>query len=292
MARKGTQQRNGLNRNGPNRKNIVPEMVNKENLKSHDGKIAEEDPSNADHPVMSSNPSQESKNNAKGSGKKKKQRSAGVPCRGKSDDTNPNLSQTVDTSSKIRDPSGSDLSSGASGSRGNDEMFNSGNHNQKISSNNVSEDVPIENMMENNGLPAAVAGNDLRAVALYILKVASEWAEKQKPRFSTFTAVIRMGHNYVRLKLEHACPIIFTWILHFGKLMLVLSMIWLECGIRGLDSLLRLGTTSFFTVIWCSILSVIAMTGITKFLIFMVCSNHIPSHFVSPVAILSFSLMV
>ncbi|KAG1326150.1 Chaperone protein DnaJ [Cocos nucifera] len=262
MARKGNQQRNGLNRNGPNYKNVVSEMVNKESLKSHDGKIAEEEPS--------SSPSQEGKNNTKGSGKKSKQRSAGVSCRGKSDDTNPNLSQTVDTSSKIRDPAGSDLSSGASGSRGNDEMFNSSNHNQKVSSNNVPEGVPVENMMENSGLSAAVAGKDVRALALYILKVASEWVEQQKPRFTTFAAVLRMGHDYVRLKVEHVCPIIFTWILYFGKLILLLSMVWLECGIRGLDSLLRLGTTSFFTVIWCSILSVIAMTGITKFLILMV----------------------
>lgn len=278
MARKGNQQRNGLNRNGPSYKNIVSEMVSKEDLKSHDGKIAEEEPSTADHPVMSSSP-REGKNNTKGSGKKNKQRSAGVSCIGKSDDTNPNLSQTVDTSSTIRDPAGSDLSSGTSGSRGNDEMFNGSNYNQKISSNNVSEGVPVENMMQNSGLSAAVAGKDLRAVTLYILKVVSEWIEQQKPRFATVVAVIRMAQDYVRLKVEHVFPIIFTWILYFGKLMLLLSMVWLECGIRGLDSLLRLGTTSFFTVIWCSILSAIAMTGITKFLTLMVCSNHIPFSF-------------
>ena len=114
MARKGNQQRNGLNRDGLKYQNVVSEMVNKENLKSHDGKIAEEEPSSSP---------QEGKNNAKGSGKKNKQRSACVFGRRKSDDTNPNLSQTMDTSSRIRDPSGSGLSSGASGSKGNNEMI-------------------------------------------------------------------------------------------------------------------------------------------------------------------------
>ncbi|XP_073105714.1 uncharacterized protein [Elaeis guineensis] len=145
-------------------------------------------------------------------------------------------------------------------------MFNNGNHNQKILSNNVAEGIPVENMTENSSLSAAVAAKDLRAVAFYVLKVTSEWVEQQKPRFTTFVAVLQMGHDYVRLKVEHVCPIIFTWILYFGKLILLLSMVWLECCIRGLDSLLRLGTTSFFTVIWCSILSVIAMTESQNFL--------------------------
>lgn len=269
MARKGNQQRNGLNRNAPNHKNVVSETVDKENLKSHDGKIAEEELSNAYQQVMSSSPG-ESKNNTKGSGKKNKQRSANVSCRVKCDDKNPNLSQSADTSSKTRDPAASDLSSDASGSRGNDEMFCGSNHNQKISSNNVSEGVPVANVMENGGLSAAVAGRDLRALTSYILKVANEWLERQKPRFTTFTAVIWRGHNYVRLKVEHVSPIICTWMLFFGKLMLFLGMVWLDCSVRGLDSLFRLGTTSFFTVIWCSILSVIAMIGITKFLVVMV----------------------
>jgi DnaJ family protein C protein 14 len=44
-------------------------------------------------------------------------------------------------------------------------------------------------------------------------------------------------------------------------------MVWLDCALRGIDSFLRMGTTSFFSVIWFSIFSVIAMVGMLKFLI-------------------------
>ncbi|KAG9457764.1 hypothetical protein H6P81_002272 [Aristolochia fimbriata] len=118
--------------------------------------------------------------------------------------------------------------------------------------------------------PNVLAGWSLGSSALSVLKVAAEWFEKQKPLFDAVLTVLASGHDYVRLKVDRFYPIIWPWVVHFGKLVLLLSLVWFDCSIRGLDSLLRLGTTSFFTVIWCSILSMMAMIGFFKFLIMLV----------------------
>jgi len=55
---------------------------------------------------------------------------------------------------------------------------------------------------------------------------------------------------------------------------LLLLTVWLDCNVRGFDSLLRLGTNSLLAVLWCSMLSIFAMIGIKKMLIFMVCFGY------------------
>ncbi|KAJ4842934.1 hypothetical protein Tsubulata_042331, partial [Turnera subulata] len=64
------------------------------------------------------------------------------------------------------------------------------------------------------------------------------------------------------------------WLTQVWNIMLLLLMVWVDCTIRGIDSFFRLGTTSFFSVIWCSILSVIAMVGMSKFLIVLMLKTY------------------
>lgn len=61
--------------------------------------------------------------------------------------------------------------------------------------------------------------------------------------------------------------------MHIGNLMLLLYMVWLDCSLRGIDPFLRVGTTSFFSIVWCSVLSLIGMVGVGKFLVILV--SHI-----------------
>ncbi|KAG5223688.1 dnaJ subfamily member [Salix suchowensis] len=126
-------------------------------------------------------------------------------------------------------------------------------------------DLNLKNMMDNMVL---VVG-DLRASALSMLKVAGEWLERQGPPFVSLKNNIYTSRDYVKMKFANAYPVVLKWLLQFGNIVLLLSMVWLDCALRGMDSFLRLGTTSFFSVIWCSILSVIAMVGISKILIFL-----------------------
>ncbi|KAL3508205.1 hypothetical protein ACH5RR_033587 [Cinchona calisaya] len=107
----------------------------------------------------------------------------------------------------------------------------------------------------------------LRSLGLSTLKASIEWMERHKPLFITARTSVLKACHYVQVKIEHAYPMILKWIMHFVNIMLLLFMVWLDCTLRGFDSFLRMGTTSFFSVVWCSVLSVIAMVGIFKFLL-------------------------
>ncbi|KAM7488024.1 hypothetical protein LguiB_025508 [Lonicera macranthoides] len=109
----------------------------------------------------------------------------------------------------------------------------------------------------------------LTNTALSISNAFTERLERQKPLFITVLANVLSARDYVRRKIEYAYPIVVRWIIHLGNIMLLLSMVWLDCALRGIDSFLRMGTTSFFVVLWCSIISVVAMIGIPKFLLFL-----------------------
>lgn len=142
--------------------------------------------------------------------------------------------------------------------------------------------LDIQNMMENIEFSDNAIVRNLKASTMSILKAANEWLERQRPLFMSIRTNMQNSHVYVKTKFEQAYPIILRWLMHFGSLVLLISMVWLDCSVRGIDSFLRMGTTSFFSVIWCSILSVIAMVGVFKFLIVLV-SPFFLFHFILPI---------
>uniref|UniRef100_A0A2P2MBY8 J domain-containing protein n=1 Tax=Rhizophora mucronata TaxID=61149 RepID=A0A2P2MBY8_RHIMU len=127
----------------------------------------------------------------------------------------------------------------------------------------------MKNMMENLEISSNVVIASLKLSVLSMFKVTGEWLERQRPLFDTLSSKLFKARDYAKMKIEQAYPVVLKWLTNFGKIMLLLSMVWLDCTLRGIDSFLRLGTTSFFSVIWCSILSVLAMVGMSKFLISM-----------------------
>ncbi|XP_058000861.1 uncharacterized protein LOC110673004 isoform X2 [Hevea brasiliensis] len=125
----------------------------------------------------------------------------------------------------------------------------------------------LKTMMENVDFSGNVAFRNLRASTLSILKVAGDWLERHRPLFARVTTNMHNARDYVKLKAERAYPVVLKWLIHFRNIMLLLAMIWLDCTFRGIDSFMRLGTATFFSAIWCSIISVIVMVGMSKFLI-------------------------
>lgn len=105
-----------------------------------------------------------------------------------------------------------------------------------------------------------------RDLALSVLKEVGEWLKRKKPLFLTLTSNISEARVYAQMKLEQVYPIILRWLIHLANIMFLLFMIWLDCTLRGIDSFVRMGTTSFFSVVWCSVFSVIGMIGWLKFL--------------------------
>uniref|UniRef100_A0A803Q4P1 J domain-containing protein n=1 Tax=Cannabis sativa TaxID=3483 RepID=A0A803Q4P1_CANSA len=125
----------------------------------------------------------------------------------------------------------------------------------------------IQNALENMELPDNVVVRKLKALALSTIKATNEWLERQRPLFVRLKNQAQKANDYGKTKIMQAYPVVLKWLMHFGSIMLLILMVWLDCAIRGMDSFLRLGTTSFFSVIWCGIFSLIAMVGIFKFLL-------------------------
>ncbi|KAH9312451.1 hypothetical protein KI387_027486, partial [Taxus chinensis] len=108
------------------------------------------------------------------------------------------------------------------------------------------------------------------AEAFVCFKQALEWVQQQKPILVAWSAAVLRARDYAISKVHHTWPIVYSWLLHFGKLSLLFLVLWLDCSLRGLSSLLHLGTTSFFVIIWSSFLSVIAMAGFFNVLLSLV----------------------
>lgn len=112
----------------------------------------------------------------------------------------------------------------------------------------------------------------LKTLGLSTLKASKEWLEKKKPLFMTVTTNALNARDFIRMKFERAYPVVLQWTMHFVNIMLLLAMVWLDCCLRGIDSILRMGTTSFLAVIWFSVLSLVSMVGLTKFLVILAIS--------------------
>ncbi|KAK9019922.1 hypothetical protein V6N11_054427 [Hibiscus sabdariffa] len=127
----------------------------------------------------------------------------------------------------------------------------------------------LKNAMNEVDFSDTLVVRNARALAVSTLKVISHWLERQRPILISLTTNIYNARDHVKAMFERLCPIVLEWLLNFGNIVLLLSIIWLDCTLRGIDSLLRMGTTSLFLIMWCSIFSVIAMVGMVKFLIML-----------------------
>lgn len=105
-----------------------------------------------------------------------------------------------------------------------------------------------------------------------IFEASHVFLEHHRPLLNSMKNNLLNTSDYVVKKIMTAYPIVLKWMMHFGNIILLFSIVWLDCALRGIDSFIRMGTTSFFAVIWFSILSTIAMVGFLKFLVVLVSS--------------------
>ncbi|KAL0904462.1 hypothetical protein M5K25_026579 [Dendrobium thyrsiflorum] len=273
MARKGNQPRNGFDRKTDKLQNVIPRSLDpsfvesKEKKGKSDQNFTSCDQSNGDFPFRSSNPFPEQAINTESTGTVRscKQRISDVHLREKSGNRTQSSAQ-AGMSIKVVDIAEHDLLSDASElTESNGLMLD---YNSNLSK-NLFGSFSVRSALDFVGSLDAISGWSFRS-ASYALKLASGWIEHQKPRFSPFISYMHSIYDYGIARIKFVYPVICTWILHLGKLVLFLSAIWLDYSIRGLTSLLHLGTASLFTVLWCSLLSIIGMVGFIKLLI-MVC---------------------
>lgn len=130
----------------------------------------------------------------------------------------------------------------------------------------------IRNVMDNLKFSDNVLVKSFVESMSSIFKAAHLLLEQQRPLFNSMKNNLLNTSDYVGKMIRKAYPIVLKWLMHFGNIMLLISIVWLDSALRGIDSFIRMGTTSFFSVIWFSILSTIAMVGILKFLVVLVSS--------------------
>ncbi|KAI3469255.1 hypothetical protein Pfo_025918 [Paulownia fortunei] len=281
MARKGNQQKNGLDQRSPSHKKGVSDpgpspLTTKDrgNMNGEEVGLGKELPNGShslsstksvndvDHAQDGKNSKKKSRKSQKREGKVKDETVTGhaVPC---NDNTEVDKSG-ISTAEASNSRDGIDLSHihnlNNMNSFGN--PTNGLHREEGLGSNGLHREEGLENVE----FPETVVFKFIRTAALSVARSSAEWVERHKPTFVTLKSNMLKARDHVRMKIQHAQPIIFRWIMHFGNIMLLLFMVWLDCTLRGIDSFLRMGTTSFFSIVWCSVLSVIAMVGISKFL--------------------------
>ncbi|KAK4425984.1 Chaperone protein DnaJ 2 [Sesamum alatum] len=271
MARKGNQQKNGLDQQSPTHKKGLSDpapspLTTKDRDHVNDKEVdLGKDLPNDSH-SMSSTKSisdmdhvQDGKKSKKKSRKSQRKERKGtdetvkanvVPCNGDTEVGKNNISTAE--ASNIEDRS---------------DLPRVPNFNNMNSFGNVFDTPDREEGSEKAEFPETVVFKYIRTAALSVARSSADWVVRHKPKFVALKSKTLKARDHVRMKIQHAQPIIFRWIKHIGNIMLLLFMVWLDCALRGIDSFLRMGTTSFFSVVWCSVLSVIAMVGIAKFLL-------------------------
>ncbi|KAJ4751652.1 Chaperone protein DnaJ [Rhynchospora pubera] len=141
-----------------------------------------------------------------------------------------------------------------------------------------------EDEVKENGTAAQItmqkAASTLKFYMIYVIAEVKGWADKLKPHVVKFMTVLKKGYNYIKEKFERYCPKMQQWAVNTGKIVMVLFMVWLDCTIRGIDSLLRIGTASFFVLILCAFLSVGAMVGV-KLMVLLVVTGAFLAVFIS-----------
>lgn len=254
MARKGNQQKNGINHRKGGSGGVLPGM------KGHEGGQVK---------VF---PAEELANGGHGVSQK-----ACEGCSAGDDNNNERKSERFSRKDKHDLEESSSFGSNSENGSENVEIPKQGHRNfrrrnqtqQSIKSrlSHLVEGLQLRVLVENSELADHPAIRRLRLSVLSIFTAVTEWLIRQKPLFVSIRTTVLEAYANFRTKFKHAYPIVLTWLMHFGSIILLLSVFWLDCAVRGFDSFIRMGTTSFFSVIWCSIFSVISMIGMLKFLV-------------------------
>ncbi|KAL0889972.1 hypothetical protein Bca101_013955 [Brassica carinata] len=123
---------------------------------------------------------------------------------------------------------------------------------------------------ENIGLAYNAAIRKLRVPAATVSREVNQWMERNRPLMVSVKSRVYKARDLVTKKIRVACPVVFRWLMHFGSIVLLLALVWLDCAIRGFDSFIRMGTASFFSIMWCGVFSAFSMIGMTKFILMSV----------------------
>lgn len=263
MARKGSQSKSGTNHASPNRQNTTNGDIL--NTPERDA-VHSEDPSSH----LQGKPDGSGGNSGQKTRTNNKNNRSNDSSLGKSDDIASCKQQPVDTSTDTKNPEERELPFNTTKLRRDSKKSSRRGFGKKTSVEQTPLRILTEQVKEKTRQVASMAASFFRASMMYLMEESKVLIERNRPAITAFMAMTEKGRTYVLSKTEYVYPIVRAWMFSAGKLMLLLLTVWLDCNIRGFDSLLRLGTNSLLAVLWCSMLSIFAMIGITKTVMFMV----------------------
>ncbi|XP_056159966.1 uncharacterized protein LOC115677516 [Syzygium oleosum] len=130
----------------------------------------------------------------------------------------------------------------------------------------------ITNLIENVHIFDNLVVRNVRRSVLCVLKAAGEWLESQRPFVINLKGDILKARDYVKVKIELAYQVVLKWLVYFGNIMFLLSMIWCNDVLVGIfvgfaAALLLLGLCGtvflwFYGSFWTTAL-VIILAGIS-----------------------------
>ncbi|CAM8911897.1 unnamed protein product [Rhodiola kirilowii] len=129
--------------------------------------------------------------------------------------------------------------------------------------------LSMETVVERFEFSKAEFARHFSTSVLPFLKQVIEWLRRHKPLIDDVKSKALYSRRYIQLKFKYLYPVILRLFMYVGNFVLLVSMLWLGCMLSGINSFLRMGTSAFVTVLWCGIISALAMIGMIKFLIIL-----------------------
>lgn len=129
----------------------------------------------------------------------------------------------------------------------------------------------------------------LRISTATISREITKCMERHRPLIDSVKSRVYKSRDLFITKIRQVFPVVFRWLMHFGSIILLLSLVWLDCAIRGFDSFIRMGTASFFSIMWCGLFSAFSMIGMTKFILILVRISNMISYMFTLYAYVKYS---
>ncbi|KAL4200708.1 hypothetical protein AMTRI_Chr02g254910 [Amborella trichopoda] len=88
-----------------------------------------------------------------------------------------------------------------------------------------------------------------------LFKEGLKWVRSQKHVFLSTQASICSTRERIAAMVDCHGPVLYSGCLHLWKMLFLVLREWKSCITRGMGSLLSLGSTTFFVILWCCFLS-------------------------------------
>lgn len=103
-----------------------------------------------------------------------------------------------------------------------------------------------------------------------LVKQGWKWLQSQKHVFSRAQTRLGCFRDKMGVLIERHWPMVCSGCAKSGALLLLLLVHWKDCLVRGVQSMIKLGSSSLFIIMWSCFLSLTSMSCLLYVLLSMV----------------------